>query len=136
MFIFQISGMPPKCLGCNNFGLIRKNCSKCSSCNKFGHISSECNLAKRTANQSSANVNFDFDENDIVVDPEAMVSGDQLTEPRAPTKDSASIVLESENSEKLVSHSIKSSDSLAAPEEISVVDSVPASSTMKTCYLK
>jgi hypothetical protein len=129
--LFQISGMPPKCLGCNCFGHIRKNCPKCTSCNKFGHISSDCNLAKRTANQPSANVNLDFDENDIVIDPEAMVSGDQLTEPRASTEDSAGIVLESENSEKLVSQSTKSSDSLAAPEEVSVVDSVPANSTMK-----
>lgn len=49
--LFQLSGYPPKCLYCNQFGHLVKLCPKkslkCSKCNKNGHTDDECNWSKR-----------------------------------------------------------------------------------------
>jgi hypothetical protein len=48
--LFQISGTPPKCLFCERFGHIKRNCPKlkmlCQKCNKRGHLVADCNLVK------------------------------------------------------------------------------------------
>ena len=48
--LFQLCGMPPKCLYCKEFGHVRKECKKsklkCTKCNKTGHEAKEYNLAK------------------------------------------------------------------------------------------
>ena len=47
--MFQISGAPPRCLYCKEFGHMRKDCpkikKKCSLCERYVHQSSECTLA-------------------------------------------------------------------------------------------
>jgi hypothetical protein len=48
--LFQLSGTPPKCLFCERFGHIKRNCPKlkmvCQKCNKRGHLAADCNLVK------------------------------------------------------------------------------------------
>ena len=65
---FQLCGMPPKCLGCKEFGHIRKDCGKsklkCTKCDKTGHEAKECTLAKRLSEQ----VNFDDVYEDEIVE--------------------------------------------------------------------
>ena len=66
--LFQLCGMPPKCLYCKEFGHIRKGCEKsklkCTKCNKTGHEAKECTFAK--ALLPEVVVNEDMDENGIV----------------------------------------------------------------------
>jgi hypothetical protein len=48
--LVQLSGMPPKCLFCERFGHIKRNCPDlkklCQKCNKRGHLIANCNFAK------------------------------------------------------------------------------------------
>ena len=67
--LFQLCGMPVKCLYCKTFGHVRKNCPKansfCISCKRNGHESSKCTMANRTALTDQNLVNLD---EDIVAD--------------------------------------------------------------------
>ena len=67
--LFQISGAPPKCLYCKQFGHMRKNCNKlkttCTKCNKSGHSTNECSMANRMI---SNNNDADLDDENIEVD--------------------------------------------------------------------
>ena len=65
--LIQVSGMPLKCLGCKNYGHIRKNCPKCSKCNGHGHESDECSLINRIkSNENNANTDeFVFDDDSM-----------------------------------------------------------------------
>jgi hypothetical protein len=65
--LIQVSGMPPKCLGCKNYGHIRQNCPKCAKCNGRGHDSNQCNFANRfrsKENQANAD-DSDTDDDDM-----------------------------------------------------------------------
>lgn len=50
VLISRIGG-PIRCLTCNEYGHIRRNCprknDRCSRCNKLGHVLEECTMAKR-----------------------------------------------------------------------------------------
>ena len=69
--LFSISGAPPRCLYCKEFGHMRKDCpkikTKCSLCGRIGHESFECTLANRITsdnNQLASNSNDDDDDVD------------------------------------------------------------------------
>jgi len=69
--LFHLSGAPPKCLYCKQFGHMRKSCPKlkttCDKCSKTGHSSEDCTLANRIS--SNAN-DPDLDDDQIQVDDE------------------------------------------------------------------
>jgi hypothetical protein len=69
--LFHLSGAPPKCLYCKQFGHMRKSCPKlkttCDKCSKTGHSSDDCTLANRIS--SNAN-DPDLDDDKIEVDDE------------------------------------------------------------------
>jgi hypothetical protein len=69
--LFHLSGAPPKCLYCKQFGHMRKSCLKlkttCDKCNKTGHSSDDCTLANRI---SSNAIDLDLDDEVIQVDDE------------------------------------------------------------------
>ena len=65
--LFQINGAPPKCLQCNKWGHIRKECPDekkiCSSCNKTGHEANNCWSSQAKINNNNNNkTNMDFDD--------------------------------------------------------------------------
>ena len=75
--LFQINGAPPKCLQCNKWGHIRKECPDkdkiCSSCKKPGHEASNCWSSQAKSN----NNNNDNDNNNKTdMDLEDLVSSD------------------------------------------------------------
>ena len=55
--LFQINGAPPKCLQCNKWGHIRKECPDkdkiCSSCKKPGHEASNCWSSQAKSNNNN-----------------------------------------------------------------------------------
>ena len=65
--LIQLVGYPPKCLLCNKFGHVKKECpnlvKKCSKCSISGHNDDECTLARRTA------VQIDSQANDEDIEP-------------------------------------------------------------------
>ena len=67
--LFQLSGMPPKCLHCLSFGHLRKACPKakmrCNTCHKVRHQTEACTFANRvTALDAASLVNDDDAYND------------------------------------------------------------------------
>jgi hypothetical protein len=67
--LFQLSGAPPKCLYCKQFGHMRKDCVKlktiCTTCKKTGHGSEACTIANRI---NSDNSDVDIDDDDLLAD--------------------------------------------------------------------
>ena len=63
--LFQLTGMPVKCLYCKTFGHVRRNCPKansyCNSCKRNGHETSKCSMANRTAPPDQNLENLDED---------------------------------------------------------------------------
>ena len=64
--LFQINGAPPKCLQCNKWGHIRKECPDekkiCSSCNKTGHEANNCWSSQAKINNNNNKTNMDSDD--------------------------------------------------------------------------
>ena len=67
--LIQINGAPPKCLQCNKWGHIRKECQDdkkiCSSCNKTGHEANNCWSSQAKINNNNNN-KTDMDFGDLV----------------------------------------------------------------------
>ena len=66
--LVQISGHPPKCTHCLEFGHARRECEKaklkCSKCNKIGHEKEQCSFAKQLQSNSNED-GGDYEEEDI-----------------------------------------------------------------------
>ena len=81
-----INGTPPKCLQCNKWGHMRKDCdktnTKCASCNKMGHDASNCWSRQADNNENQ----LDMDSNDLVEDNEVQIFNEtfqpNLVDPR------------------------------------------------------
>jgi hypothetical protein len=75
----SISGAPPRCLYCKDFGNMRKDCpkvkTKCSLCGKISHVSSECRLANRiNSDNNQLASNSDDDDDNIENDETGEIS--------------------------------------------------------------
>ena len=81
--LIQINGAPPKCLQCNKWGHIRRDCpdqqKKCASCNKAGHEASNCWSSQAKGNNNN-NIDAeipDMDADNLVligIDTEQIIS--------------------------------------------------------------
>ena len=66
--LFQLSGMPPKCLYCNEYGHMRGDCPnkvKCTKCFRNTHTSEQCNMAKRLLPELNDNL-LDYEEDELM----------------------------------------------------------------------
>jgi hypothetical protein len=83
--LIQVSGMPSKCIGCKNYGHVRKNCPKCSKCNGHGHNTSDCNLVNRIkSNENKAdNDGAFFNDDDFMGEDEEEEPAGELEAPAA-----------------------------------------------------
>ena len=72
--LVQISGHPPKCTLCLEFGHARRECEraklKCSKCNKIGHEKEECTFAKQLQSNDNGE-GSDYEEEEMEAENEA-----------------------------------------------------------------
>ncbi len=82
--LVQLAGMPPKCLYCNAFGHVRRNCPKansfCQKCKKSGHDTTNCNLANRTAPAKENLEDFDEEHLDENSTDQPIITENQTTD--------------------------------------------------------
>jgi hypothetical protein len=134
--LIQLCGMPAKCLSCNKFGHIRKECPKCLKCNNHGHKSEECSFANRTSRKAmplqTDNNQEEIVGDEMVVQPNSSMSENapwNETDYVAPTTDASGTRSASENPSKLVSGSEQSLSKVAAAYEVEEIHSVAPNDT-------
>jgi hypothetical protein len=128
--LVQISGTPPKCLGCKQYGHVRKACVKCEKCSKYGHLSANCNLAKRTAPQDDDVEDLDEEHIQVMAqDSDIEAAQPPIQENHSDTllNKTSNSFLHDENPQFLAPHDVAPSQQSTQP--INPVNSSQAQST-------